>query len=117
MGLSSQMAFETPDNNSLRIATHYDDMVQEVALKLAYGLGGGLVTGLVLFRGGAGRMACAAGGAGFGAGYAYARESMRFETTKMQLASKLAANQCPLSSLCTVTTLHHRQHVQHCCTH
>jgi len=78
------------DNSSLRIADHYDDMVQECATKLGYGLAGGLLAGLVMFRGGAGRIGMAAGGSGFGLGYAYAKESMRFDITKADLAARLS---------------------------
>ena len=53
-------------------------------------LGAGLVLGLICFKGGGPRIAVASAGAGFGAGHAFALESVRFNQTKASLAAKLA---------------------------
>jgi len=64
-------------------------MIQSCATNLGMGLAAGTLAGLVMFRGGAARVGTICGSGGFGLGYAYAKESMRFDITKAELAAKL----------------------------
>ena len=64
-------------------------MIQNCATNLGVGVAVGALAGLVMFRGGAARVGTVCGSGGFGLGYAYAKESMRFDITKAELASKL----------------------------
>jgi len=79
-------------NASLKIAEHYDEMIQECAMKLGYGLVAGTAVGILLCKKPWTRGVMIASGGGMGIGYAYAQESVRFQATKAQLAAFAPGN-------------------------
>ncbi|GAB0498470.1 hypothetical protein MMPV_009814 [Pyropia vietnamensis] len=85
-----------------KISEQWDEAIETGIKRMAYGLAGGAVAALVLFRGGASRATTIGFGAGVGFGSTYADTKRAFEQLSATSAAPTSATKNPGADATTV---------------